>query len=116
AKVVLVPFALAILLAFILAPPVRWLEHIHLPRLLAVLIVVLLLMAAVGTVGWVVTNQFADAVSEWPKYRLNIKNKIESIRQSKPQSLNTAAQAVQEISTDLQATTVTPAPVSAPAT
>jgi predicted PurR-regulated permease PerM len=110
AKVVLVPFALAILLAFILAPPVRWLERIHMPRLLAVLIVVLLSMAAVGSVGWVVTNQFVDATSQWPNYRTNIKNKIESIRKRQPKSLDTAAQAVQEISTDLKGTAA-PAPV-----
>ena len=45
AKVVLVPFALAILFTFILAPPVGWLERIRLPRLLAVLLVVLLAWA-----------------------------------------------------------------------
>jgi predicted PurR-regulated permease PerM len=114
AKVVLVPFALAILFTFILTPPVRWLEHIRLPRLLAVLLVVLLGMGAIGSVGWVVTNQLVDATKQWPQYRTNIKNKIESIRKSKPQSLSNAAQAVQEISTDLNATTPsapTPAPV-----
>jgi len=110
AKVVLVPFALAILLTFILAPPVGWLERIHLPRILAVLIVVLSSMAAVGLVGWVVTNQVVDATSQWPKYRTNIKNKIESIRKSRPQSLNNAAQAVQEISTDLKESAPAPAP------
>jgi predicted PurR-regulated permease PerM len=111
AKVVLVPFALAILLTFILATPVGWLERIHLPRILAVLIVVLFSMAAVASVGWVVTNQVVDATSQWPKYRTNIKNKIESIRKSRPQSLNNAAQAVQEISTDLKDSAV---PVPAP--
>ncbi len=63
AKVVLVPFALAILFTFILATPVGWLERIRVPRLLAVLIMVLLAMGAVGSVGWVVTNQLADAAS-----------------------------------------------------
>ena len=108
AKVVLVPFALAILFTFILTPPVRGLEHIRLPRLLAVLLVVLLAMGAIGSVGWVVTNQLVDATSQWPKYRTNIKDKIESIRKSRPQSLSNAAQAVQEISTDLNATTPAP--------
>jgi predicted PurR-regulated permease PerM len=113
AKVVLVPFALAILFTFILTPPVRGLEHIRLPRLLAVLMVVLLAMGAIGSVGWVVTNQLVDATAEWPKYRTHIKDKIESIRKSKPQSLSNAAQAVQDISTDLNATTP-PAPTPAP--
>ena len=86
AKVVLVPFALAILFTFILAPPVGWLERIRVPRFLAVMIVVLLAVGAIGSVGWVVTNQLVDATTQWPKYRTNIKNKIESIRKNRPQS------------------------------
>ena len=112
AKVVLVPFALAILFTFILAPPVGWLERIRVPRFLAVLIMVLLAVGAIGSVGWVVTNQVVDATVQWPKYRTNIKNKIESIRKQQPQTLNNAAQAVQEISTDLNAPT--PAPAATP--
>jgi len=80
AKVVLVPFALAILFTFILATPVSWLERIRVPRFLAVMIMVLLAVGAVGSVGWVVTNQLVDATSQWPKYRTNIKNKIESYK------------------------------------
>ncbi len=110
AKVVLVPFALAILFTFILTPPVSWLERIHVPRFLAVLVMVLLAVGAIGSVGWAVTNQLVDATSHWSEYRTNIKDKIESIRKSRPQSLTNAAQAVQEISTDLNATT--PAPVA----
>jgi predicted PurR-regulated permease PerM len=114
AKVVLVPFALAILFTFILATPVSWLERIRVPRFLAVLLIVLLAVGAIGSVGWAVTNQLVDATVHWPEYRTNIKDKIESIRKSRPQSLNNAAQAVQEISTDLNAVTpaTTPAPVA----
>lgn len=113
AKVVLVPFALAILFTFILAPPVGWLERIRVPRFVAVLLMVLLALGAVGSLGWVVTNQLVSATSHWSEYRTNIKDKIESIRKSRPQSLNNAAQAVQEISTDLNAATpATPAPAA----
>jgi predicted PurR-regulated permease PerM len=112
AKVVLVPFALAILFTFILSPPVSWLERIRVPRFLAVLLIVLLAVGAIGSVGWAVTNQLVDATSHWPEYRTNIKDKIESIRKQRPQTLTNAAQAVQEISTDLNAATpVTTPPV-----
>jgi predicted PurR-regulated permease PerM len=109
AKVVLVPFALAILFTFILAPPVSWLERIRVPRFLAVLVMVLVAVGAIGSVGWAVTKQLVDATSHLPEYRTNIKDKIESIRKSRPQTLTNAAQAVQEISTDLNATTPAPA-------
>jgi predicted PurR-regulated permease PerM len=114
AKVVLVPFALAILFTFILTPPVSWLERIRVPRFLAVLVMVLVAVGAIGSVGWAVTNQLVDATTHWPEYRTNIKDKIESIRKRRPQTLSNAAQAVQEISTDLNATTpaTTPAPVT----
>jgi predicted PurR-regulated permease PerM len=110
AKVVLVPFALAILFTFILTPPVTWLERIRVPRFLAVLLMVLLAVGAVGSVGWVVANQLGNATGHWPEYRTNIKDKIESIRRSRPPAFTNAAQAVQEISTDLSA--ATPAPVA----
>ncbi len=115
AKVVLVPFALAILFAFILTPLVRWLENIRLPRLLSVLLVVLLAMAAVGSVGWVVTYQLVDATNQLPKYKTNIRNKIESFRKSQPKSLNNATEAVQQLSTELAAAPPAPAPAPAPA-
>jgi predicted PurR-regulated permease PerM len=110
AKVVLVPFALAILFTFILTPPVSWLERIRVPRFLAVMLMILLAVGAVGSLGWVVTNQLVNATGHWSEYRTNIKEKIESIRKSRPESLNNAAQAVQDISTDLNATTPAPAP------
>ena len=39
---IFVPLALAILLSFALAPPVRWLRRLRMPRLPAVLVVVTL--------------------------------------------------------------------------
>ena len=39
---VLLPMALAVLLSFVLAPPVKLLQRLHLPRFAAVTIVVLL--------------------------------------------------------------------------
>src|ERR1700691_4718781 len=87
AKVVLVPFALAILFTFILATPVSWLERLHVPRFFAVLLMVLLTVGAIGSVGWAVTNQLVDATGHYSEYRTNIKDKIESVRKSRPQSL-----------------------------
>src|SRR4051812_24076590 len=75
-----VPLALAILLSFALAPPVRWLRRVHMPRLPAVLLVVvvafLLILSFAGVVAW----QIADLANRLPRYQYNIENKIEVLR------------------------------------
>ena len=57
AKAVLVPLALAVLLTFLLAPPVIRLQRLGLPKLLAVLAVVTFAFAVLGGVGWMVSRQ-----------------------------------------------------------
>jgi predicted PurR-regulated permease PerM len=56
AQGVLVPFALAILLTFVLAPPVSWLQR-WIGRVAAVLLVATLVFAALGLAGWGLTRQ-----------------------------------------------------------
>ena len=111
AKVVLIPFALAILFTFILTPLVRWLEKIRIPRIIAVLLVVTLVMAAIGSIGWVVANQLVDVTNQLPDYTTNIKSKIDFFRKSSPQRLTNATAAVQAISTEIRAS-ATPAPAA----
>jgi predicted PurR-regulated permease PerM len=103
ARVVLVPFALAMLFCFLLTPAVIWLERIRFPRGLAVSLVVVLFVAAIGTVGWTVAAQFVDVTSQLPSYKANIENKIGSLRSPTGQSLNKATDAVVELSKELAA-------------
>ncbi len=110
ARVVLVPFALAMLLSFLLTPCVAFLERIRLPRALAVLLVVGVFVAAMGSVGWVVTNQLVDVTSQIPSYKANITTKIESLRTKKGQSINKATATMVELGKELAA-----APTSDPA-
>jgi predicted PurR-regulated permease PerM len=51
AQAVLVPFALAVLLTFVLAPPVSWLER-WVGRVTGVLLAVTLVFATLGLAGW----------------------------------------------------------------
>ena len=110
ARVVLVPFALAMLFSFLLTPMVVWLERIRFPRVFAVLFVVVLFIAAMGTVGWTVTNQLIDVTRQVPSYKANIKNKIESLRSPMGQSFNKATDTMVELGKELEA-----APTSGPA-
>jgi predicted PurR-regulated permease PerM len=80
AQVVLIPVALALLVTFLLAPVVSRLERWHVPRVVAVIAVVLLGLAVVIGVGAVLVTQVIDLGEELPKYQDNIKEKISDVR------------------------------------
>ncbi|MFB3820009.1 MAG: AI-2E family transporter [Candidatus Methylomirabilales bacterium] len=79
AQAVLMPLALAILLTFVLAPPVTQLQR-WIGRVPAVLLVVALVFSVLGTAGWAVTIQASRLAGDLPKYRDNIRQKIADIR------------------------------------
>jgi predicted PurR-regulated permease PerM len=75
----LMPVAVAGLLTFLLNPIVRYFER-WLPRVVAVMIVVILSFSTLGVVGWVLATQAADLGADIPTYRDNLKRKIADIR------------------------------------
>jgi predicted PurR-regulated permease PerM len=79
-KEVLIPIALAVLLSFLLTPAVRWLETIRLPRVAATLIVVLIGVAAVGSVGVLVYKQFISVLEQLPSYEGELHTKFQSLK------------------------------------
>jgi predicted PurR-regulated permease PerM len=108
ARVMLVPLALAVLFTFLLTPMVSALERIKLPRFMAVFLVVSVAFAGFGTIGWIVANQVIDVTNQLPAYRNNIKSKIDAVRNPKNRRLDSAADAVKQISKDI--TDTAPAP------
>lgn len=109
AQQVLVPFALAVLFAFLLTPIVRWLEHLRLPRILAVIFAVAVCLSLITATGWIVANQFLTVANQLPAYRTNIRNKIQSLRQTKQAALGNATATVQEVGKELFSTHDEPA-------
>jgi predicted PurR-regulated permease PerM len=101
ARVVLVPFALAMLFSFLLSPLVRGLERARLPRAISVLLVVVVSMAVVGSIGVAVTNQLVDVTNQLPNYKANIKKKVESVRGSNRAAFVRATEAVNELSREV---------------
>jgi predicted PurR-regulated permease PerM len=79
AQAVLVPIALAVLLSFVLAPPVNWLER-WLGRVPAVLMVVTLVFVVLGLAGWGLARQMNNLAEDLPRYRVNILTKIADVR------------------------------------
>src|SRR6476646_10629354 len=95
AQAVLVPLAVAILLAFLLAPVVNWLERWRLGRIGAVLLAVGTALAILGAVGWVVERQFVEVAGKLPDYRANIQNKLRRFEPAAGGSFSKAAKGVE---------------------
>ena len=80
AQTVFIPVALAVFLAFLLAPLITALQRRGLRRLLSVIVVVMLAGALLGGAVWLVTAQVTSLAGEMPKYTENIKGKVKSLR------------------------------------
>lgn len=81
---IFLPFALAILLSFTLAPVVNWFRRIGLPRVVAVLVAVALAFVLIGGVGFLVGRQLVQLAENLPAYQDTITRKIRSLQQSAP--------------------------------
>ena len=103
ARDLLVPFAFALTLAFLLAPAVNRLENRRVPRVLAVAITGMLAFTIIGGVGYVVVRQLLNVARDLPAYRLSIQKKIASVHSPAEQSLEKAFTAVEDIGGDLAA-------------
>jgi len=100
---VLVPIALALLLSFALAPPVRFLQGWHVPRMLAVIFVVLIAFAAIFSLGALMVSQVNQLASDLPRYQSTLREKIQSLRGAAAgtDTLERASQVLQDLSSEL---------------
>jgi predicted PurR-regulated permease PerM len=77
---VLLPIALAVLLSFVLAPPVRLLQRLYLPRVAAVTIVVLLAFGVIFGLATLMFAQVSQLAGDLPRYQSNLGEKIQDLR------------------------------------
>jgi predicted PurR-regulated permease PerM len=84
---VLLPLALAILLSFVLTPPVLLLRRIKVPRILAVGIVVAIAFGFIFSLGWMMSRQVTDLAADLPRYQTTLSEKIKALRDSLSTSL-----------------------------
>jgi predicted PurR-regulated permease PerM len=77
---VLLPIALAVLLSFVLAPPVRLLQRLYLPRFAAVTIVVLIAFGVIFGLGTLMFAQVSQLAGDLPRYQSNLGEKIQALR------------------------------------
>jgi predicted PurR-regulated permease PerM len=101
AQTVLVPIALAILLTFVLSPPVTWLQR-WIGRIPSVLAMVTLVFSVLGLAGWGLARQMDHLAEDLPRYRVNILAKIADVRGAgKGGSVEKLQDTIEDIKTDL---------------
>jgi predicted PurR-regulated permease PerM len=76
---VVITLLLAILIAYFLDPVVEFLERMRMPRTLASMITVLLLIGVLGAVGYGLYSRSADFAANWPKYSGTLKKAVNSV-------------------------------------
>ena len=102
---IFVPVALAVLLSFVLAPFVSRLQSLRLPRVAAVLAVVILGFAIIFSLGGLMVSQANRLAEALPGYEHTLRNKIESLRGltgGGTGTLERASKVLKELKTELQ--------------
>ena len=100
---VLLPMALAVLLSFVLAPAVKLVQRLYLPRFVAVTIVVLLAFGVIFGLGTLMFTQVSQLAGDLPRYQSNLAEKIQAFRGATTASgtLEQASQVLQNLQKEL---------------
>jgi predicted PurR-regulated permease PerM len=101
ARVVFIPLALAIVLAFLLAPLVIRLRSWGLGRVPSSLIVVFLAFVGIAIIGTLVVSQMADVGRKLPGYQQNVRQKLHSIGTSSGGFITKVSRSVQSLTDEL---------------
>ena len=105
-KDLFIPFALALLLSFLLTSPVGWIERLHIGRAASVVIVLAVACSAAGALLWLGSEQLAGIVRSLPHYQDNIRRKLEALRSPAGPSLVGAAETIKDLKDQLGANTL----------
>ncbi len=100
---VLIPFALAVLVSFLLAPAVWWLEKLRLGRMVSVVTVLSITYSIAGALLWIGAEEFSSILAALPEYQANIEAKVQRLENAADGSsrLSRAIAGVNAIATEL---------------
>lgn len=102
-RAVLIPIALATLLAFLLTPLVVRLRRWRFGKVPAVAVSVALAFSVLGALGWIVAVQVIDLAQRLPDYERNIHAKLDSLQErDQPEPLKRVIQMVDNLRADLE--------------
>ncbi|HEY2900103.1 MAG TPA: AI-2E family transporter, partial [Polyangia bacterium] len=96
AQTILIPVALAVVVAFALGPAVKWLER-RVGRGAAVAMVAVLTLTAVAAFGYLLERQVVDLSAQMTKYSDSISKKVVALRGSAGGGLSGLSQSVDRV-------------------
>lgn len=116
AEAVLMPLALAILLAFLLIPLVKLLERAGLRRIASVALVLLVVLGAAAGFAYALSRQVNDLATHMPQYSVSIKSKLAALRGTRHGPITQIQETVKKAGQDLdkQEMAQHPSPIDAP--
>lgn len=106
---VIIPVVVAILLTFLLSPSVTLLQRRSVPRVAAVVLVVLITFGLIGGMGWLVGRQVAALVDTYPQYEQNLNAKLDILRSPEGGFVDRLQNTVEKISRQMERKKPTPA-------
>lgn len=102
---IFVPFALGILLSFVLAPIVIGLQRLNVPRILAISAAILTATCAIVALMLLIFSQVASLAEDLPGYRATIQQKLDSVAEGEARPTGPygrALEALQGIASDIE--------------
>jgi predicted PurR-regulated permease PerM len=101
---ILIPIVLAILLTLLLAPAVRFLQKVGVPKMIAVTTVVIISFACLFILAAVVGNTVANLAADLPRYESNLRQKAQSLKlaTSGSYTLQRAANVLHDLQSELE--------------
>jgi predicted PurR-regulated permease PerM/methylmalonyl-CoA mutase cobalamin-binding subunit len=110
AKAILVPFALAVLLSFMLSPICDWMERWRIGRIPAVLMTAFVGFSLLGIVTWIVVFQLTSLSPKIPEYQHNIELKFGTVNQYAVSLLNKLTKTTEGMGQSLAVSALADAP------
>jgi len=101
---VLIPIALALLLAFLLAPLVDRIQRMGANRAISVVLTTLVAFTFIGALAYAVAHQFLGLVESLPSYRANLEHKIKRAPTPTGSGLERGVETVKELTQELSKT------------
>lgn len=100
-RVVLIPFAFALLFSLILTPVVAFFERLKLSRLVSILLVVVSLSGVISLVGWITSQQVINLSNQLPTYAKALQNKIHATEGSGNNRLSRLSETVRQLAQEM---------------
>jgi len=111
AREILIPFAFALTLTFLLTPAVALLQRLHAGRVVSVVTTIAVSVTVAGGISWIIATQLVDVANQIPLYSENIRARVEAFHLPATGEIGQAAKSVQEI---VEVLTISNAPSPAP--